>query len=282
VTDYNLQSIVQRLLAHLVPSQESATSALPSAAQSLTRTAAAATSDMSLAIPVTHADASPTPSTLTSAYRLEVCQRIITMCSRDAHENVTDFEWYLSVLVDLAYVSNVGSIGRDINDKLLDVVVRVRGVRTFAVGLMLRLLSDEILLENCRDPTSCSEVLWAAAWICGEYCSYVSISFALVLGLPFFLRVHSHYRDRELASPQELAPLLLQPNVMLLPEETIAVYLQSALKIFGHWAAEVSKHWDEGLLPEIKDQVDKMISNLDRFTTSSHIEVQERVSFSLP
>ncbi|KAF9505567.1 hypothetical protein BS47DRAFT_1400282 [Hydnum rufescens UP504] len=28
----------------------------------------------------------------------------------------------------------------------------------------------------------------------------------------------------ELASPQELAPLLLQPNIMLLPEETIAVY----------------------------------------------------------
>ncbi|KAF9515066.1 hypothetical protein BS47DRAFT_1372168 [Hydnum rufescens UP504] len=256
VTDYNLQSIVQRLLAYLVPSQESTTSALPSAAQSLARTAAAVTSDMSLATPVTRADASPTPSTLTSAYRLEVCRRIITMCSRDAYENVTDFEWYLSVLVDLAYVSNVGSIGRDINDKLLDVVVRVRGVRTFAVGLMLRLLNDEILLENCRDPTSCSEVLWAAAWICGEYCS-------------------------ELASPQELAPLLLQPNVMLLPDETITIYLQSALKIFGHWAAEVSKHWDEGLLPEIKDQVDKMISNLDRFTTSPHIEVQERVSFFL-
>ncbi|KAF9509543.1 hypothetical protein BS47DRAFT_1349067 [Hydnum rufescens UP504] len=68
----------------------------------------------------------------------------------------------ISVLVDLAYVSNVGSIGRDINDKLLDVVVRVK-------GLMLRLLSDEILLENCRDPTSYSQVLWAAAWSCGEY-----------------------------------------------------------------------------------------------------------------
>ena len=109
------------------------------------------------------------------------------MCSRDAYENVTDFEWYLSVLVDLAYVSNVASIGHDINSQLLDVVVRVRDVRKFAIGLMLRLLNDEILLENCRDPTSCSEVLWAAAWICGEYCSCVLTPFVLDLDLGFAL-----------------------------------------------------------------------------------------------
>ncbi|KAF9507920.1 hypothetical protein BS47DRAFT_269577 [Hydnum rufescens UP504] len=123
----------------------------------------------------------------------------------------------ISVLVDLAYVSNVGSIGRDINDKLLDVVVRVKGVKAFAARLMLRLLSDGILLENCRDPTSYSQVLWAAAWNCGEY--YL-----------------------ELASSQGLVALLLQPNVMLLREVTIAVYLQTALKVFRYWEAEVSKH----------------------------------------
>ncbi|KAF9503919.1 hypothetical protein BS47DRAFT_1401941 [Hydnum rufescens UP504] len=153
---------------------------------------------MSLAISVTRADASPAPSIFTSASRLEVS------CG-------------ISVLVDLAYVSNVGSIGRDINDKLLDVVVRVKGMRAFAARLMLRLLNDEILLENCRDPTSYSEVLWAAAWSCRKY--YL-----------------------ELASSQGLVALLLQPNVMLLREVTIAVYLQTALKVFRYWAAEVSKH----------------------------------------
>ena len=67
---------------------------------------------------------------------------------------------------------------------------------------------------------------------------------------------------------------------MLLPEETIAVYLQSALKVFGHWAAEVSKRWDENLLAEVKGQVEIVLSNLDRFVSSSYIEVQERVSSS--
>ncbi|KAF9504706.1 hypothetical protein BS47DRAFT_1354846 [Hydnum rufescens UP504] len=51
---------------------------------------------MSLAILVTRADAaSPTPSILTSASRLEVSWCIIVMCSHDTYENVTDFEWYL-------------------------------------------------------------------------------------------------------------------------------------------------------------------------------------------
>ncbi|KAF9518868.1 hypothetical protein BS47DRAFT_1337740, partial [Hydnum rufescens UP504] len=40
---------------------------------------------MSLAISVTRADASPTPSILTSASRLEVSWCIIAMCSRDAY-----------------------------------------------------------------------------------------------------------------------------------------------------------------------------------------------------
>ncbi|KAF9510164.1 hypothetical protein BS47DRAFT_1396242 [Hydnum rufescens UP504] len=55
-------------------SQDSATSALPSAAQSLERTAAAVASDV-------------------SGYLISWC--IIAMCSHDAYENVTDFEWYL-------------------------------------------------------------------------------------------------------------------------------------------------------------------------------------------
>ncbi|KAF9520128.1 hypothetical protein BS47DRAFT_1451614 [Hydnum rufescens UP504] len=173
VTDHNLQSIVHRLLAH----------------------PAVATSDMSLAIPVTVQIHQLHPRHSPPLTALEFAEALLPCVLTTAYENVTDFE------------------------------------------------CDDVLLENCPDPTSCSEVL-------------------------------------ELVSPQEPAPLLLQPNIMLLPEETIVVYLQSALKIFGHWAAGVSKHSGEGLLPDIKDQADKMISSLDRFTASSHIEVQEQSSDS--
>lgn len=85
------------------------------------------------------------------------------------YENITNFEWYLSVLVDLAHVATV-DVGSEIRDQLVDVAGRVRGVRRFAVQLMSSLLSDEATARNIGEEGSCSEVLWAAAWICGEYC----------------------------------------------------------------------------------------------------------------
>lgn len=102
------------------------------------------------------------------AYRLILSRRILEMCSRNTYENVTNFEWYLSVLVDLAHVANA-DIGKEIRDQLVDLAGRVRGLRSYAVKLMFSLLNDESSSLNSDEPGSCSEVLWAAAWICGEY-----------------------------------------------------------------------------------------------------------------
>ena len=91
------------------------------------------------------------------------------MCSQDTYENVTNFEWYLSVLVDLAHVAKV-DVGAQIRDQLVDVVVRVRAARRYAVRLMSALILDESVVRSAQDEGGCPEVLWAAAWICGEYC----------------------------------------------------------------------------------------------------------------
>ena len=103
---------------------------------------------------------------------MTLSQRILSLCSRSTYENVGNFEWYISVLVDLAHVANV-NIGSEIRDQLVDVVGRVRGIRRYAVKLMYTLLSDESMIRNASEEGSCSEVLWAAAWIGGEYCLQV-------------------------------------------------------------------------------------------------------------
>lgn len=149
----NLQSIVQQVLSHLVPEA----TPRPSAAQSLSQNLSSS--------PTTSATVVPNQS---AAYRLVLSQRILSMCSQNTYENVNNFEWYLSVLVDLAHVANV-DIGREIRDQLMDVVGRVRAARPYAVKLMHALLTDDSLILNANDEGSCSEVLWAAAWICGEY-----------------------------------------------------------------------------------------------------------------
>lgn len=107
------------------------------------------------------------------AYRLTLAQRILALGSQNLYEHVTDFEWYVSVLVDLAYVARA-NVGAEIREQLVDITGRVRGVRRYAVQVMVKLLSDESYLHNASEDGGCPEVLWAAAWICGEYCRYAS------------------------------------------------------------------------------------------------------------
>jgi AP-3 complex subunit delta len=79
------------------------------------------------------------------------------------------------VLVDLAYVAGV-NVGIDIRNQLVDIVGRVRGVRRRAVELMMSILGDESFALSTRDDGTCAEVLWAAAWICGEHCRCVLLA----------------------------------------------------------------------------------------------------------
>lgn len=237
VNKHNLQSIVQQLLSHLVQPQTS----VPSAVQSLSQHV----------VPSIPSKAPSLPSQ-SSAYRLVLSQHVISMCSNSMYDNVTDFEWYLSVLVDLTYVSNV-DIGPRIRDQLVDIMGRVRAVRAYAVKLMVKLLSDETLLVHAGEPGSCSEVLWAAAWICGEYCG-------------------------ELLAPEELLPYLLHSEIHNLDPDTIVVYLQAATKVFGYWFTEAAQQWTDDLLDKVKGAVDSMMERLEDFVSSPHIEVQERAA----
>ncbi|KAF8167541.1 adaptin N terminal region-domain-containing protein [Crassisporium funariophilum] len=241
VDSTNIQSIVQQLLAHLVP--ESSASALPSAAQSLAQNVAASAPNTPKAF------VSPTQS---PGYRLILSQRILAMCSQSTYENITNFEWYISVLVDLAHVANV-DVGVEIRDQLVDVVGRVRGARRYAVKLMYTLLSDESMLRNASEEGGCPEVLWAAAWVCGEYC-------------------------QELSEPQKLLPYLLQPEIANLPPDIVAVYIQAATKVFGYWAAELAQRWDDNDLAEVKQVVESILGRVSSLTSSPHIEVRERAA----
>jgi AP-3 complex subunit delta-1 len=155
VTRDNLQSIVQQLIEHHLDRSDS--SPFQTAAQSLAHNLALSTSD----------GVGPTLApTQLSSYRLVLVQRLLMICSHDTYDNVVDFQWYLSVLLDLTYVAFV-KVGEQIRDQLVDIVARVRGVKRWAVELMTRLIRDDTFLANSQEGR-CAEVLWAAAWICGE------------------------------------------------------------------------------------------------------------------
>ncbi|EJU02826.1 Adaptor protein complex AP-3 delta subunit [Dacryopinax primogenitus] len=236
-TQDNLQSLVARLLAHLVPTSaplSSATSAL-TAVQSCTPMASMASPSMS------------------PAYRVHLTRLILSLGSREMYKLVTDFNWYLSVLADLTYVSNAPGVGAEIARQLVGVTVRVQLSRRFAVELMTKLLGDENLILRANEGESCPEVLGAAAWICGEYCSESS--------------------DRKV-----ILYYLTRPLISSLPFNILALYLHSTLKVYGSWAADLAVRWDVSDSIELNRVVDMIAEGVKPFVSSRDIEVQERAA----
>ena len=62
-----------------------------------------------------------------------------------------------------------------------------------------------------------------------------------------------------------------------LPSDVTAMYIQSAAKIFGAWAAGLASNWDEDDLPELKGKVSSIIAGLQHFAGDANFEIQERV-----
>lgn len=66
--------------------------------------------------------------------------------------------------------------GHLIASQMLDVAIRVKAIRAFAVAQMATLLDNAHLLTGNMQRNGICEVLYAAAWICGEFSEYVHIS----------------------------------------------------------------------------------------------------------
>lgn len=102
-------------------------------------------------------------------------------------------------------------------------------------------------------------------------------STAGVIKVIIITRIVFSQSSSELSEPQKLLEYLLHPGVSKLAPETIAVYVQAALKVFGFWCAEIAEHWDDDNLPRVKGVVDTMVERVTEFATNPDIEVQERV-----
>jgi AP-3 complex subunit delta-1 len=161
----SLQAIVDQLLAHLAPS-ESKTLEMPSAAASLAAASGASPTEESN---------TAKQLSLTPAYRLALTLRLLAIISNDTYVNVSDFEWVISVLIDVAYVSNV-DVGTEVKTMLLDIVGRVKSIREYAVRMLEKVIGVDDLRERAAQGTGEDGLLEAAVWICGEYARSVDAS----------------------------------------------------------------------------------------------------------
>ncbi|KAJ8773118.1 hypothetical protein K2173_028295 [Erythroxylum novogranatense] len=131
----------------------------------------------------------------------EILGSILSTCCRNVYEMIVDFEWYVSLLGEMARVPHCQR-GGEIENQLIDIGMRVKDVRPELVRVGRDLLIDPALLGN----PYLHRMLCAAAWICGEYVEFSK-------------------------NPIELIESLIQPRSVLLPSPIRAVYLQSVFKV---------------------------------------------------
>uniref|UniRef100_A0A069DXV2 AP-3 complex subunit delta n=1 Tax=Panstrongylus megistus TaxID=65343 RepID=A0A069DXV2_9HEMI len=181
-----------------------------------------------------------------TTYRDELLSKIIDICSQNNYQYITNFEWYVSVLVELTRMEGTQH-GRQLASQMVDVAVRVPAIRRFAVAQMSVLLENSHLLA--QPPAKMADVLYACAWVCAEYAS-------------------------ELPNAKATLESLLNGRITGLPSHIQAIYVHNILKVF-------SKILETSEVQQSVKICDTVIERLPVFVSSGDLEVQERACSAL-
>ncbi|KIH52494.1 adaptin region [Ancylostoma duodenale] len=156
---------------------------------------------------------------------------------------------YISVLVELTKVEGTKH-GAKIAEQIQDVTVRVESIRHFSVSQMALLVENAhiLLAGSAQQRNNISEVLLAAAWICGEYSQHV----------------------RNVPSVLES---MLRARTSVMSGHILSVYVQNIGKLYSTLLskAEEEDDWDA-----IESLDNLMLSKLADFELAEHLEAQER------
>ncbi|KAJ3220829.1 AP-3 complex subunit delta-1 [Clydaea vesicula] len=175
-------------------------------------------------------------------YRENIVKKVISISSKDLYRYVSDFEWYIKVLYQIATCQGI-SLGKEISDQLIDVTVRVQEVKVF---------TDKQMLESLSIEKSNSAVFYGAAWIVGEFIN------------PSFIKLNLLFDT-----------FLLKDCVSNLEPSIQAVLIHASLKIFIKFVASST-------INEILSDICVLLKDYySALSSSSHLEVQERASMSL-
>lgn len=215
-------------------------------------------------------------SALPSEYRIAMIKQILDMCAKDTYANVSDFEWYVNVLVQLVglvplmsgsnftkrqsikeqrgFVSDPTDyqIAADIGREIRNVAVRVHSVRSEAVHAAASLL---LIAEEHQPSISPGSgrggELPFAAWVVGEYAD-------------------------QLSNLDGTLTALTNSKAGTLPPMVVCSYLQAIPKLITCVISRTSGKWTAERQTIISLLVAKLLYFLEPLTSSPSLEVQER------
>ncbi|KAL8941586.1 MAG: hypothetical protein Q9211_001769 [Gyalolechia sp. 1 TL-2023] len=213
-------------------------------------------------------------SALTIEYRMATIKQILDMCTKDTYVNVSDFEWYINVLVQLirfvplesgsgfkskglsndqGLVQQVTSeeVLADIGRELRNVAVRVHSVRPDAVHAAASLLRGEEECSTIQPGHDGGGALPFAAWVVGEYAE-------------------------QLVDLDATLATLTHAKAGTRPSTVICAYLQAIPKLLVSLVMRASKKWTAERQTTMSLLIARLLYFLEPLTLSPSLEVQER------
>jgi AP-3 complex subunit delta len=201
-------------------------------------------------------------------YRIDVINRILSMCSQQNYSNLTDFEWYIDILTQLVRTapqprpasdadfyststkSTVGDVSERVGDELRNITVKVHAMRPACVEA-----AELIMAQFGKDApighTVVSGALKPVAWIVGEFAS-------------------------ETRSPEDSLGSLLQLISRTSAPESLAACLQAATKVFSLIAGDSLAVWTPERKTAISLLMARIIHAFEPLAMHPSLEVQER------
>ncbi|OQU95865.1 Adaptin domain-containing protein [Cladophialophora immunda] len=203
---------------------------------------------------------------LPDEYRYEIISRILDMCSHNTYANITDFEWYIEILVHLvrhlpadkdanslrATLEDDTSLGARVGSQLRDITVRVKELRpeTTKAAETLVLLSNRAIAYP-KHGTGQSQVIKSAAWICGEFAVYLS-------------------------NPYEVLNSLIHESSGHFTPTTLAIVIQAIPKIIARIATTADREWNASRGATMSLLLARTTEFLEKLSSHPNLEVQER------
>lgn len=208
-------------------------------------------------------------------YRITTIRQILDMCAKDTYANISDFEWYISTLVQLVdlvpsiskpetkdeklsdqqrYVSQTTNeeVSICIGRELCNIAVRVSSVRPETVQAAATLILSHEGHHSIRGfGSSASGALRFAVWIVGEYAEYLSDAESTLTAI-----THS--------------------KVGTLSSVTLCAYLQAIPKVLVATIQKSSKAWTAEAQKKMSLLMARLLYFVEPLTTNSNFEVQER------
>ncbi|XP_032234708.1 AP-3 complex subunit delta-1 isoform X2 [Nematostella vectensis] len=182
-------------------------------------------------------------------YRDELLSKIIMICSQGDYQYVTNFEWYVDVLIQLTRIEGT-RYGKQVAAQMMDVTIRVKAVRPYAVQCFSLLLDNSHLMGSNVQKNGMCEVLYAVAWLAGEFAQH-------------------------LPDVNAIMESLLRPKVTSLPGHIQAVFVQCIAKLYASILVKMEQEEDVDAAIALGE---RLAAQLPMFVQSSDLEVQERAS----